>query len=200
MPIRRVFNGANIVTTIRDAYLDRLSKWSDIQEYMPRLYEEAKGREKPVILELGSRRGNSTFSFLAGVAESGGHVWSCDIDDVTRIAGGIGPWAKSPDWTFIHGDDMDPDVQAQLPLEVDIFFHDTSHEYDHTMGELRAYMPRIKPGGIALFHDTHIMSWPGYEWHGEHAPVWQALDDYCAEAGLEWEDTPGHYGLGVIRL
>jgi len=200
MPLRRVFNGSGVVTTIKDAWLDRLSKWSDIQEYMPFLCEQAASRDKPVILELGSRRGNSTFSFLAGVADNGGHVWSCDIDDVRKIVGGIGPWARSPNWTFIHGDDMDPAVQGQLPAEVDVFFHDTSHEYEHTMGELRAYMPRVKKGGIALFHDTNVRSWPGYEWDGEFPPVHQALDDYCAEAGLQWENRPGKYGLGVIHL
>src|SRR5690348_17788993 len=46
----------------------------------------------------------------------------------------------------------------------DVFFLDTSHEYDHTLAELRAYMPRVAPGGVALFHDTNIIGWPGYDW------------------------------------
>lgn len=201
MPLKRTFDvtrGA-IVTSIKDTYLDRLSKWSDIQEYLPLFYDEARNREKPLILELGSRRAYSTIAFLAGAAESGGHVWSCDILDVRKIPGGIGMWARSPSWTFIQGDDMNAEVQGKLPVEADVLFIDTSHEYEHTLAECRAYVPRVRPGGIALFHDTNVYDWPGYKWEGETTPVRQALNEYCAETGLSWEQVPGKYGLGVIR-
>lgn len=201
MPLLRTFDAGSgkIRVTLKAAYLDRLSRWSDIQEYMPFLYEQARSRPGVRILELGARRGNSTLAFLAGAAESGGHVWSCDIDNVLAYRDGIGPFGMSPRWTFTCGDDMDPSVQSLLPAQADILFLDTSHEYEHTLAELRAYMPRVAPGGVALFHDTHLMNWPGYPWDRERPPVWTALDDYCAEAGLEWRDLPGQYGLGVIE-
>ena len=131
--------------------------------------------------------------------ESDGHVWSCDIGDVRRYPDGIGPFARSPRWTFTCGDDMDPAVQAVLPAEVDVFFLDTSHEYEHTLAELRAYMPRLAPGGVALFHDTNLIGWPGYHWDRDIPPVQAALNDWCAEAGTTWENLPGNYGMGVIR-
>jgi predicted O-methyltransferase YrrM len=202
MPLLRTYDPAmgKIVVTLRAAYLDRLSRWSDIQEYMPFLHEQARSRPRCRVLELGARRANSTLAFLAGAAESGGHVWSCDIEDVRRYPDGIGPFGRSPRWTFVHGDDLDPDVQGNLPAEVDVLFIDTSHEYAATVGECRAFFPRVAPGGIALFHDTKLMGWPGYEWDGDFPPVWQALDDYCAEAGLTWENLAGKYGMGVIRV
>ena len=106
---------------------------------------------------------------------------------------------------------MDPAVQAQFPAEVDVFFLDTSHEYEHTLAELRAYMPRVAPGGVALFHDTNLFGWadglPAAIWAGGAPPagenypeVRRALDEYCAETGLSWENRPGVYGLGVIRV
>jgi len=82
---------------------------------------------------------------------------------------------------------------------VDVWFLDTSHEYEHTLAELRAYMPRVAAGGIALFHDTNVIGWPGYQWDSDISPVATALNDYCAETGLTWENLPGDYGLGVIR-
>ena len=202
MPLLRTYDvsAGKIGVSLHSAFRDRLSRWSDIQEYMPFLYEQARSRPGCRVLELGARRGNSTLAFLAGCAESDGHVWSCDVDDVRRFPDGIGPFGRSPRWTFVHGDDMDPAVQAQLPDQVDIWFLDTSHEYEHTLAELRAYMPRVAPGGVALFHDTHLMSWPGYDWDGKASPVWTALDEYCAETGRRWEDMPGKYGLGVIRV
>ena len=201
MPLARTYDADRgaITVTLQSAYEDRLSRPSDIREYLPFLNEQARSRPGVRVLELGARRGNSTLAFLAGAAVSGGHVWSCDIDDVRRFPDGIGPFGRSPRWTFTCGDDMDATVQSLLPAQCDLLFLDTSHEYEHTLAELRAYMPRVAPGGVALFHDTHLMGWPGYEWDGDVSPVWAALDEYCAEAGLQWENMPGKYGLGVIR-
>jgi cephalosporin hydroxylase len=201
MPLARTFDPARgkIVVTLHAAYLDRLSRWSDIQEYLPFLHEQARSRPGVRVLELGTRKGCSTLAFLAGAKESGGHVWSCDITDAAMDPAGMLPWRNHPLWTFTCGDDTDPAVQTALPAQVDVFFLDTSHEYEHTLAELRAYMPRLAPGGIALFHDTNIYDWPGYGWTGDVPPVQQALDEYCAASGLEWENLPGEYGLGVIR-
>ena len=202
MPLRRTYDAARggVVSSIFDAYLDRASKWSDIQEFMPFLYEQAAARPGCRVLELGARRGNSTIAFLAGTAESGGRVWSCDLMDVRGLPGGIGMWAQSPSWRLTVGDDMNPGVLAELPAEMDVLFIDTSHEYEHTLAECRAYVPRVKAGGVALFHDTNVYAWPEYQWTGEVPPVQQALNEYCAEAGLEWENLPGQYGMGVIHV
>jgi len=201
MPLLRAYDAAagQVTVTLRSAYLDRLARWSDIQEYMPFLYAQAAARPRCRILELGARRGNSTLAFLAGALESGGHVHSCDIDNVLRYQDGIGPWGALPSWTFTCGDDMDPHVQAALPPEVDVLLVDSSHEYGHTLAELRAYMPRVAPGGIALFHDTNIIGWPGYHWDRDIPPVAAALGEWCAETGRTWENLPGQYGMGVIR-
>jgi len=188
-----------VTLTVYDGYLDRLSRWSDIQEYLPLLHDAARSCPQARILELGARRGNSTLAFLAGAKQSGGHVWSADIDDVRKLPDGMGPWRHLDRWTFIQGDDMDPAIQARLPAEVDILFVDTSHEYGHTLAELRAYMPRVARGGVALFHDTRILgTWsePG----DTVPPVARALDDWCEETGLSWENLPGEYGLGVVRV
>jgi predicted O-methyltransferase YrrM len=202
MPLARTYDQARraITVTLEAGYRDRLARDSDIQEYMPFLREQAASRPGCRVLELGTRKGNSTLAFLAGAEVSDGHVWSCDVSPVTRDPEGMAPWRKAARWTFLQGDDMDPAVQTLLPARCDLLFIDTSHEYDHTLAELRTFMPRVRPwGGIALFHDTHLMGWPGYQWDRDVSPVWAALDDYCAETGLTWEDMPGHYGLGVIR-
>jgi len=202
MPLARTWDPAAraIVSTVRDGYLDRLSRWSDIQEYLPFLYEQARSRPGCRVLEFGTRKGNSTLAFLAGVEESGGHVWSCDISDCARDPEGMGPWARVPRWTFTCGSDMDGTVQSLLPAQCDVLFIDTSHEYEHTLLECRAFVPRVAPGGVALFHDTHVIGWPGLVWDRDVSPVHAALDDWCAESGQEWHDMPGEYGLGLIRL
>jgi predicted O-methyltransferase YrrM len=200
MPLARTYDPAagRVVTTLRDAYLDRLATPGDIREYLPYLYGQVAGRPGCRVLELGTRKGNSTLAFLAAAQECGGHVTSCDIADVLRMPGGMGRWAGCPWWTFIRGDDLHPAVRAALPSEVDVLFVDTTHYYAETRAELAAFMPRVR--GVALFHDTKVFPHPDeYAWDGEAPPVRQALDDWCAETGTTWEEIPGEYGLGVIR-
>jgi len=153
------------------------------------------------VLELGTRWGNSTLAFLAAAMERGGHVWSGDVSPVLLVdRKGMGPWKDVTGWTFIEGNDMDPAVQEQFPAEVDVLFVDTSHKYEHTLAELRAYMPRVVPGGTAFFHDTKFAGWGGSSPDPGRPEVAQALDAYCAETGLSWQEIPGKYGLGVIRV
>ena len=186
------------VTTVYEGYLDRLSRWSDIYEHLPLLHDVAISRPGVRVLELGSRTGNSTLAFLSGAVAARGHVTSVDIaplNDQMRM------WAAIPEWTFIHGDDMDPQVQDRLPAEVDILFIDTSHEYLHTVKELEAYVPRVVPGGMVLLHDTlFLFARPGEKWDGTPPPVGQAVEDYCTATGRKWTHIPEGYGLGIIRV
>ena len=203
MALRRIYSKSrNAVTvTLYDGLADRLSRPSDIQEYLPFLYEQAHSRPGCCIVELGTRNGNSTLAFLAGVAESGGTVWSVDVDNIILNDDGMWRWQNARNWRFIHGSDMDEGVQAMLPEKIDILFIDTSHEYEHTLAELRTYIPRLTPDGIALLHDTKVIveHWlPGAP-RRDVPPVRQAIDAYCSETGLTWEDLDGRYGLGVIH-
>ncbi len=209
MPIACTFNAERnaVVIPLYSGYQDRLSRWSDIQEYLSFLYEHLPifvalclELDAQKIIELGVRDGISTVGWLHGVEQTGGHVWSVDPADCDGNPEGMKPWRRTSLWTFIRGSDMDDEIRAQLPTEVDVLFIDTSHEYEHTLAELRAYVPMVVPGGIVLCHDTNLFGWPGYEPPGKLPPVQQALDEYCAETRLEWRNLAGEYGLGVIAI
>lgn len=166
---------------------------TDIRDFLPLLHGYARLYANGQIVEVGTRDGHSTVAFLAAAVRDGGHVWSVDIDDVTVREGGIGRWADHPAWTFIQGDSLE--VLDALPDVIDLLFLDGDHGYKRVLGELRAYMPRLRAGGTALLHDTRL------EWAGEPQGTWpvsRALDDYCAETGLTWTELPGLCGLGVI--
>jgi cephalosporin hydroxylase len=182
------------VPSIQDAYEERTARWSDIVEYLPLLYGYARAYGEGVrVLEVGTRLGNSTLAFLAAAEKMNGHVWSVDIDKtVPSRPDGMGPYADSPLWTFTTGSSIDPAVLARQPAEVDIMFNDSGHEYDLTLAELRAYMPRLRPHGTALIHD------PDFAY--DHYGVRRALNVYCAQEHLTWQHLPGQYGLAVITL
>lgn len=177
-------------------YQRLVADMSDIQESMPFLFETARELGGPII-ELGTRGGRSTSALLAGLESSnlGGDLWSVDIGDIYVPAW----WHTYPLWHFLHADDMSTDAQEWLPAEVPVLFIDTSHTYDHTLAELRTYVPRVKPGGKVLMHDT-MWSKEGKEQQFPDGPVTDALNTYCKEEGITWENRGGDFGLGVISI
>lgn len=176
-------------------YQGRCNQWSDIVGHLPTLYEWVERYDKAAVLELGTRSGNSTAAFLAAADRVGGHVWSVDIG----LPQAPGWWWQTGLWSPIIGNDLDPAVLSRLPDSVDVLFIDTSHAYDHTLAELHTYVPRVKPGGVVLCHDTELEA-PELVGPQPPFPVAKAITEYCAENGLTWENLTGSYGLGVIEI
>ncbi len=178
--------------TVADIYEQRCGIESDIVGHLPRLYAEAASGDA-VVIELGVRTGNSTSAFLAAVEDHGGHVWSVDIVEPDV------PWRGHPQWTLIIGDDMD--VVDQLPDDADVLFIDTSHFYTATIRELRMYVPKLRPGGVVLMHDTEMSRQHPKE---PTYPVRSAIERYVKRhhrgPPVKPEYVTGSCGLGVIRL
>lgn len=178
-----------------DDYAARLAKWSDIEAHLPFLHEAASRSRS--ILELGVRGGVSTSALLAGLEQSGrGHLWSVD----TRKPCIPLWWHGSGAWTLTIGDDLDPRVAKAQPEKIDMLFIDTDHFYEHTLAELRLYVPRVNAGGMVCCHDTELLALPGCPKGYVAFSVAKALEAFCAETGLKWTNRTGSYGLGVIRI
>jgi predicted O-methyltransferase YrrM len=176
-------------------YEVRLRAWSDIQGHLQFLHDRATATPQPTLLELGTRSGNSTAILLAAACRADGHLWSVDLEQPQVPSW----WALTELWTFTVGDDLDQTVIEAQPDGVDLLLLDTSHAYDHTLAELRAYVPRVRPGGVVCCHDTELEA-PELVGPQPPYPVAKALDAYCAEAGLSWSNRPGSYGMGVIEI
>ena len=168
-------------------------QWSDIEGHLDYFVKCVADLDATRVIELGVRSGVSTAAWLYAL-EGRGHLWSVDINLPGRPVGGF------PNWTFLLGSDLDPDVLTRLPSEpVDLVFIDTSHEYGHTLDELTEYVPRVRSGGRVLCHDTELE-------HPEDVvpepafPVKSALERFCAERSLAWENFEHSYGLGVITI
>lgn len=174
-------------------FAKRCEVWSDIVDWLPTLYETVLQYKNPTILELGVRSGNSTAAFLAAADEVDGVVWSVDIHPPNVPTW----WLDTTRWKLRVDDDLNPALMVDLPAEVDVLFIDTSHHYEQTLAELRAYVPRVKPGGVVLMHDVELEMPDGYV--GDPYPVRRAIEDYCTDAGIKYELRSGCYGLGVIQ-
>ncbi len=176
---------------IHDEYEMRCTVPSDIYEHLPRLHTEAS-TGYALVIELGVRSGNSTAAFLAAVTTHGGHVFSNDLHPIAA------PWVGHEQWTFVQGDDLE--IVDQMPDNVDVLFIDTSHFFQQTAAELELYVPKVKPGGVVLLHDTELKHPEGRPWDDPDFPVRLAVDLYCGEHNLEPEYVTGCNGLGVIRI
>ncbi len=176
---------------IQQEYPVRCGLPSDIKQHLPQLHAEASIGDAQVI-ELGVRSGNSTVAFLAALEQHGGHLWSVDITQ-PRV-----PWLNHPQWTLRVGDDLL--LADELPDDVDIVFIDTSHHYLQTCAELALYVPKVKPGGVALLHDVELKHPEGTQPTDPAFPVRTAVDQFCAANGLTPKYVTGCYGLGVIRI
>lgn len=120
-------------------------EWS--KDHLQTLYEMTKAMNSELVIELGVQTGQSSAAFLAGLEETGGKLWSCDLNPVGRkILKGKVPWE------FVRGNDIK--LRNVAPKEADIIFIDTSHEYMHTYYEILYYHPHLKENGIFILHDT----------------------------------------------
>jgi len=181
--------------TLAGEFYERLRNWSDIQGHLHYLQEQTCTYTNPVIIELGTRTGQSTIAFLTGIEMVGGELWSVDINPPTVPD----HWFDIPHWNFLQADDMSAEADNWLPNTADILFLDTSHTYNHTLAELELYVPRVKSGGICFFHDTQFAP-PGHDLGEPIGEVARALNNYCSKIGLTWENRAGFYGLGILKV
>lgn len=183
---------------IHEDYRDRLATWSDIQDHLPFLHEAALSYPACQVIELGVRGGRSTSALLSAAERVGGHLWSCDINSPQ-----VPPaWRESPHWTFTLGRSLGRSVLAAMPAQADVVLIDSSHEFDQTLAELQEYVPRVRPGGVVLLHDTQFLP-PSTSLPEPGGPVTEAIHAFSVQTGRTWENRhskPGWYGLGVIRV
>jgi cephalosporin hydroxylase len=195
------------MTDVLAEYRRRLGIWTDIQGHLEFMHGTVLSYDKPVVIELGIQAGNSTCALLSAAELAGGVLHSCDIQTREQLgaekSGGLDrvTWWDHPDWHTVLGvSDVSDAAQAWMPAECDVLFVDAAHTKEHVLAEMNAYMPRVKAGGVALFHDTQWLAHADTDLGYPGGVVAAAITEYCHAHGLSWENRPGSYGMGVVRV
>jgi predicted O-methyltransferase YrrM len=168
-PALAVFNGMHYIFRTRQATpapaLPELreiaeraaSKRTDISDHLATIFSEALAINPRLIVELGVRGGESRFVFEKVAARCGAGLVSIDIDNCGEVC------SPREGWHFVQADDVvfAADFPAwrqqhSLAPSIDVLFIDTTHLYEHTVRELRAWLPLLSQHCKIILHDTNL--------------------------------------------
>lgn len=170
----------------------------------PRLYREAV-RSTPdggKIVEIGSWRGKSLAFLVVESINSGKSQDLIAIDPWSDvIEGADGAEELTPDEVFAEFRSNLRPVEGHYDViratsivgssnfgeqSIDFVFIDASHAYADVLDDLKAWYPKVRPGGIIAGHDYH---WP---------EVRRAVVAFCSEKG--WRAPAPSELCWVIRV
>ena len=163
---------------------------SDISEHLHVLNFIVRMKKPEVLVELGTRGGESTRVFINALREIGGQGYSVDLMPAPKFLNELNSWKH-----FV-GDDVAigqlGKSQGRWPngddfKGIDFLFLDTSHEYEHTREEIAVWWPLINPKGLLIFHDTNLSGNPTKLLSGGFTKGWdnkrgvtRAIEEYFA--------------------
>ena len=130
-----------------------------INEHLETLFVEALTMNPRLIVELGVARGESARVFSRVAQLCGAKYVSVDLTDCSRAVDWDG-------WLFVQKNDVEFAKefeawcrQRQFDPVIDVLFIDTSHYFDHTLEEIRAYFPFLAEHAKVFFHDTNLKTY-----------------------------------------
>ena len=125
------------------------------------LFELAKSLEPgATVVEIGSYLGASTCFLAAGVRLRGGKVYA--VDTWTNIAMSEGPRDTYQDFLqntaplrrwIVPLRGLSKEVAQRFNGKIDLMFVDGDHSYEAVRADLEMWLPKVKDGGVVVFHD-----------------------------------------------
>ncbi len=176
---------------VLDEIVARAEKNTDFSDHLVPLFNETLLGHPGLIVELGTRGGESTFVFGRAAELCGATLLSIDIDDCSGSC-------AYPKWNFVKSDDVAfaQELKAwckkkKLPPQVDLLFIDTSHLYEHTVQEIKAWFPLVSERGKVIFHDTNMAFFYKHKdgsldigWDNQRGVI-RAIEEYF---GCRWNE------------
>lgn len=165
---------------------------TDFSDHLVPIFTEGMSCRPSLIVELGTRGGESTFVFERVARLCGAVLLSVDIEDCLQAS-------AYPAWNFVKSDDVAFAGQfkawcrkKRIQPAIDLLFIDTSHLYEHTCEEIKAWLPHVALAGKVIFHDTNMQYFYrradgslDIGWDNQRGVI-RALEEHF---GCRWDET-----------
>lgn len=175
---RREHVSRKIIGPVKSARLDRIGLYVVTRLIEPDIVVEtgvATGQSSLFILEALNRNNNGKlYSFDAGIEVLNQKPYNriYNADEIGWIVNG----PLRDRWELVIGDSVE-EMKSLLPEipPVDLFYHDSLHEYDHMYSEYEIVSNHLREGGILMSEDIHrnrawndFLSGHSNEFQGDH--------------------------------
>jgi hypothetical protein len=161
---------------------------TDISDHLGTIFYFTVDARPRLIVELGTRGGESTRALLSAATLTGSTLLSVDIEDCSKLEL---PFMES--WRFVRSDDIEFGMNGfrQWCAEnghdavVDVLYVDTSHLYEHSKREIEVWSRFLADNGTMIFHDTNMGTGPyartdgsiGSGWNNERGVI-RAIEEF----------------------
>ncbi len=156
------------------------------EPYYPFLYCAMATGRFDVALELGTWMGAGTLHLAAGNPLA--QVYTVDRDPSEWVLDRVLGDAVPKNISRIVAPTTPPPDEA--PREVDLLFVDADHGYDAVVADLKAYLPRVRQGGLVLLDDRH---------YNDDVRAWDLLCAVHGERAVVLDELH-HFGFGAVLL
>lgn len=122
------------------------------------LYGLTRWRRPLIVVESGGYLGMSSAFILKGLADAGlaeSKLYSIEAD-IHCDHGCLVPNELRKRFFPLVNRVEDLMKRNQLPPQIDMFLHDSSHRYRHMHWEFRQFWKRLGDGGLLVSHDVHF--------------------------------------------
>lgn len=145
----------NTLMTARETAAGQRSLMGPIARSM--LYALVRQYRPRIIVESGGNIGMASSFILKAMQDEGidGRLYSIERS-AKIVAGSLIPEEIKGPYVPLQGAVEDFLNGDQLPGEIDMFLHDSTHRYAHMMMEFEQFWPRLRPGGLLVSHDVNM--------------------------------------------
>ena len=182
-------------------YLSGESAWTG---HMPFAYDLVRFLRPSLLVELGTWSGDSFFAFCQSVADNALSTRCYAVDhwkgddqagqpsdaQFERVQAYCS--ATYPAFAYLMRTDFDSASGEFNDQTIDLLHIDGMHTYEGVSGDFATWFPKVRSGGVILFHDICVRSSEDHPDFG----VWKLWEELKAQHRTF--EFPHAYGLGIL--
>ena len=166
-----------------------------------KLYEYAI-QSPGMVAEVGVDQGRSATVLLLAARETGAHVLLVDLwpsvlgENRIKVSNRLQEEFPDVSWSICHAESVVASTLISPAVSFSLIHIDANHYDDGPARDCATWLPKLRAGGVACFHDYGVGIGGG---GGGDMNMFQAVDDAVNDYCAGWEDLGAWEGLGIRR-